>query len=140
MKNSLAKVAAKSAAALVLLGFATTQANATTGSFPAGIGTTDPCTNVPLTVHGITTLSITKTPRNIIVFELFFGSEGGYDVFYTGFGAYSTPSPTYLVTINGVWVGPSPFRSTGIDQIFATNNGLVPTGDSIQSFKDTCGF
>ena len=140
MSSSLAKIAAKSAAGLFLLGIAMTQANATTIFFPSGITTTDPCTKMSLTVHGITTLSITKTPQRIVVFELFFGSEGGYDVFYTGNDKFSTTAPTYNITISGLWVGPASFRSTGVDQISATNNGLVPTGDSIQPLNNTCGF
>jgi hypothetical protein len=140
MKNSLAKIAAKSPAALLLLGFAITQANATTISFPAVFNTTNPCTNVPLTVHGTTTLSITRTPKNIVVFELFFGSEGGYDVLSSGIGKFSTGASTYPVTTYGVWVGPASFRSTAVDQISATDNGLVPTGDLIPFFNDTCGL
>ncbi len=131
---------AKISVAVLSLALAATPASAKVVSFPAHITTEDPHTKKPVTIHGTTTLSITKTPKGVIVREHFIGSDDTYDVFYRGQGKFAQTAKTYVIPISGEWEGwKSEFQSKGTDRIFASDDGLTPTGDSIVTLNNKPG-
>ena len=102
------------------------------------ITTQDSCTGDTVTTYGTTTLTIQATEKGVFVREHFSDTEAGFEVDYHGKGLFPTTASTYDIQIAGEWEGPTDFKSSGVDTIFASGNGLTPTGDSFRPLNNVC--
>jgi TIR domain len=96
------------------------------------------CGAGPLTVTGTARFSVEKTSDAIIVTEEFRGSGSGYEVVVSGQVEFGSEQPSYEIPTSGVWTGPRPFKTTGIDRV-NTSDGLTPSGASVVRFQSLCG-
>jgi hypothetical protein len=96
------------------------------------------CGAGPLTVTGTARFSVEKTSDAIIVTEEFRGSGGGYEVVVSGQVEFGGEQPSYEIPTTGVWTGPKPFKTTGIDRV-NTSDGITPSGASVVRFQSLCG-
>jgi hypothetical protein len=100
-------------------------------SFTGTLVVTNPCTGELLTATGTSrlTIEVSRSGR-VEVTEKFRGRAGAYRVELEGKARSEVTAGVYLLNnVRSEWEGPTEFTTRGRSLVFATVDGLTPTGD-----------
>jgi hypothetical protein len=93
-----------------------------------------------LTVTGTARFSIEKTSDAVVVTEEFRGSGGGFEVLVSGQVEFSQEQASYEIPTSGQWTGPGrSFKSTGLDRVTTSGDGLTPRSANVVKLQSLCG-